>query len=61
MGITKKLRDEIWSNVPRFLTKEEAMELCKIINKLYNKVYGYENKEFTIYDIYGNIVSNIRI
>lgn len=47
MGITKKLRDEIWSNVPRFLTKEEAMELCKIINKLYNKVYGYENKEFT--------------
>ena len=21
----------------------------------------YENKEFTIYDIYGNIVSNIRI
>lgn len=51
MGITKKLRDEIWSNVPRFLTKEEAMELCKIINKLYNKVYGYENKEFTKEDL----------
>ena len=51
MGITKKLRDEIWSNVPRFLTKEEAMELCKIINKLYNKVYGYGNKEFTKEDL----------
>lgn len=39
MGITKKQRDEIWRNVPYHLTKEEAMELCEVINKLYNKVY----------------------
>lgn len=39
MGITKKQRDEIWRNVPYFLNKEEAMELCKVINELYNKVY----------------------
>lgn len=51
MEITKKQRDKIWSNVPRFLSKEEAMELRKIINKLYNKVYGYENKEFTKEDL----------
>ena len=51
MEITKKQRDKIWSNVPRFITKDKAMELCQIINKLYNKVYGYENKEFTKEDL----------
>lgn len=47
MGITKKQRDEIWRNVPRFLTKEEAMELCEVINKLYNKVYKIEENKST--------------
>ena len=37
MGITKKQRDEIWRNVPYHLTKEEAMELCEVINKLYKE------------------------
>ena len=39
MGITKKQRDEIWRNVPYHLTKEEFLELCKVINEHYNKVY----------------------
>lgn len=42
MGITKKQRDEIWRNVPRHLSKEEAMELCEVIDQLYNKVYKNE-------------------
>lgn len=36
MGITKKQRDEIWSNVPRLLSKEEFEELSKVINDLYD-------------------------
>lgn len=47
MGITKKQRDEIWRNVPRHLNKEEAMELCEVINKLYNKVYKEEDNKST--------------
>lgn len=47
MGITKKQRDEIWRNVPRHLNKEEAMELCEVINKLYNKVYKEEENKST--------------
>ena len=47
MGITKKQRDEIWRNVPCFLNKEEAMELCEVINKLYNKVYKEEENKST--------------
>lgn len=47
MGITKKPRDEIWRNVPRHLNKEEAMELCEVINKLYNKVYKEEDNKST--------------
>lgn len=47
MGITKKQRDEIWRNVPRHLNKEEVMELCEVINKLYNKVYKEEENKST--------------
>lgn len=47
MGITKKQRDEIWRNIPRHLNKEEAMELCEVINKLYNKVYKEEDNKNT--------------
>lgn len=47
MGITKKQRDEICRNVPRHLNKEEAMELCEVINKLYNKVYKEEDNKST--------------
>jgi hypothetical protein len=47
MGITKKQRDEIWRNVPCHLNKEEAMELCEVINKLYNKVYKEEDNKNT--------------
>lgn len=47
MGITKKQRDEIWRNVPRHLNKEEAMELCEVIIKLYNKVYKEEDNMST--------------
>ena len=45
MGITKKQRYELWRNVPYHLTKEEAMELCKVINELYNKVYKISYKK----------------
>lgn len=47
MGITEKQREEIWRNVPRHLNKEEAMELCEVINKLYNKVYKEEENKST--------------
>lgn len=39
MGLTKKRRDEIWSNVPQLLSKEEILEIGKVINEIYNKVY----------------------
>ena len=47
MGITEKQREEILRNVPRHLNKEEAMELCEVINKLYNKVYKEEENKST--------------
>lgn len=38
MGITKKQRDKIWSNVPWLLNKEDIEELSKVINDLYDVV-----------------------
>lgn len=43
MGISKKQRDKIWSNVPRLLSKEEIEELSKV-NDLYDDVQKIKSK-----------------
>lgn len=44
MGITKKQRDKIWSNVPWLLNKEDIEELSKVINDLYDVVQKIKYK-----------------
>lgn len=44
MGISKKQRDKIWSNVPRLLSKEEFEKLSKVINDLYDDVPKIKSK-----------------
>lgn len=44
MGITKKQRDKIWSNVPCLLNKEDIEELSKVINDLYDVVQKIKYK-----------------